>query len=213
MPKGVEHPLKLVGEFLGTIAAEVTGAIGELQDAFSEVASLIGDVAADLGAMMRELFDALRPVLTEIGGVLLAPLRFVTSVIRELAAWITRLVAEVRDLLGLPAAHSGPAKSSEGMAFRQVSTGTTDSFLRKMQESSFGLGKEPDPAKETARSTSTMAEYMRQLVEEVKGLPAGMAARLAEFLRQRAEQTRDTLVGAAVAPWQAAREAASRVFG
>ncbi|HVK14236.1 MAG TPA: hypothetical protein VM597_36180 [Gemmataceae bacterium] len=204
-------PLKLLGEFLGVIATEVSGAIGALQGAFSEVTTLIGDIAAELAAAFRELLDAVRPLLGAITGAMLAGLRAVTGAIREVASWISFLVAQLRDLLGLPGPQqTGPAKSSAGMGFVQTRTGTTDSYLQKLQENALALGKGPDPQKETSKNTSVLVLKMETLITAVENLPP----RIAEIIVNRAKQASAGAASVAGgATWQAAREVAGRVFG
>lgn len=208
-------PLTVFGELVGALVDEFRDALGELNGAFAELSAVAGEIGRELSAAFRELFEAARPMIDAFKDDLVSSFRVMTDVIRDVAARLSQFVAVLRDLFGIEAAGAAdPTGKSQGKAFRQVSTGSAESMLKKFTENAYGLGSNASPQQQTATNTGKIAGFLERMLNE---FPDAIASRLGAVIVERWNQLKKDAVNApadaANQAWKNTRDTMSRVFG
>lgn len=189
-------PLKAVGQVFGAVAEAVGGAVGELQEAFSEVGALAREIGGVINELSAELLKALKPFTDALKDVALGAIRTTVDAIRGLASWLTEIVRRVREFLGIEARERiDPKGKSEGLAVRQVTTGSVQAAIDRAQTAALNAGRkaEENPMKKSADHLGRIRQYL-----ETGEWAAKLAGAIAKAVKEsKAGRTADAVGGAA----------------
>lgn len=165
-------PMRYIGEVIADVSGIISGAFGKLQGAFREVGTLAGEVASLLKDVLAEVGNELKPLLDDVKDVFLDVVKGLADAVKDIASFIKNLVRDIREFLGIPEAQP-VAGAGEGLAVRNVSTGSVDSVLAKARESAFGIGKDPptQTAANTAKSAAILERIEKAIGEALSSLP------------------------------------------
>lgn len=213
-----------INQVAGAAAALVSALLPlgtELLSIYSEVLPEIAGLVGEMAGLAREVLAAFRPLIDEFKGELLLSVRVFAEVARSVAAGLRLIVAELRELLGLPAP-AGPGGgrlgSSAGLGFVGVGTGSVESYLNRLQQNALAVGGAAGPQQQTAANTGLINGAVRELRTSVEKLPEAFARALAAEMRNNPPGGGAAGVLApgaygAYRQWQATREFMGRVFG
>jgi methyl-accepting chemotaxis protein len=173
----LEAAFRVLGPVIETLAKVLDAVLQPVTAVIDEVTALAATIAEAFGDVIRDLMSSLPSLMPLLKGAVdffADAMRFVAKVIHELADF-------VRDIFGLPERQRGGGandsfnpNASQGLAVRNVSTGSIDDFIKKAQQAAFaGGGANADPAKQTATAATAISskfDTLNRTVEEIRNL-------------------------------------------
>jgi len=159
---------------LGPFVAAWDDAKAAAANLFTELGRLgqsIGAVIRAVGKLANELFAGLAPALTQVVGLITGPLRLGLQILTAGLQALADVLKVINDVV-LGSRLQDPFKegASAGLALRSVQTNSASGILSKAQQSAFGLGKNADPAKETAQNTQSMAQSLADMAGDIRAI-------------------------------------------
>ena len=144
-------------------------AFDELSAAFQKVRELFGDFARTarevFGEIAAGIVAAVKPVVDFVRETLVAAFTRVADAVRTIAKVVGEFADAVREFFGIQ--KQPPPKDvtgkADGLAVKNVQTGSVQSFIDRARSSAFGAGRGESDAAKTAKNTENATTHLKDI--------------------------------------------------